>query len=119
MTNVHDRSDTIILHGDQGERIAVSVCGTDAPLSPRSEDGGIGIPSANKRRLFSQCFGKTTCYGFFPIRGILSAGMTVDETRESGTRARFSVHASGSNDRLVHPADSVARGSPYGGESPV
>ena len=56
------------------------------------EDDGIGIPAADKERIFSRGFGKNTGFGLFLTRHILSlTGMEIYEEGEEGQGARFVI----------------------------
>jgi signal transduction histidine kinase len=56
------------------------------------EDNGKGIPANDKSRIFEHGFGKNTGLGLFLTREILSiTGMTIEETGEFGTGARFEI----------------------------
>jgi signal transduction histidine kinase len=56
------------------------------------EDDGIGIPVEDKKHLFSRGFGHHTGLGLFLSREILSiTGITISETGEPGSEARFEI----------------------------
>jgi len=56
------------------------------------EDNGIGIAADEKERIFERGFGKNTGLGMFLVREILSlTGITIKETGEPGTGARFEI----------------------------
>jgi PAS domain S-box-containing protein len=56
------------------------------------EDNGDGIPAGEKDRIFDRGFGKNTGMGLFLAREILSiTGITIHETGEPGTGARFEM----------------------------
>jgi len=56
------------------------------------EDDGVGIPAAEKTKIFEQGFGKNTGLGLFLAREILSiTGITITETGEQGKGARFEL----------------------------
>ncbi len=56
------------------------------------EDDGIGIPEADKDRMFTRGFGKNTGLGLFLVREILSiTGITIQENGNPGTGARFEI----------------------------
>jgi PAS domain S-box-containing protein len=56
------------------------------------EDDGEGIPAEEKERIFHRGFGKNTGMGLFLAREILSiTGITIRETGEPGTGARFEI----------------------------
>ncbi|MDO9324272.1 MAG: PAS domain-containing sensor histidine kinase [Methanoregula sp.] len=71
-------------------RITTSVTG--AGLVIACEDDGVGIPDDDKKILFQQGYGKNTGLGLFLTREILSiTSITITETGESGTGARFEI----------------------------
>jgi len=56
------------------------------------EDDGIGIPIEEKEKIFGRGFGKNTGMGLFLALEILSiTGITMTETGEPGTGARFEI----------------------------
>ncbi|MDD4136719.1 MAG: PAS domain S-box protein [Methanoregula sp.] len=56
------------------------------------EDDGAGIGPADKAHLFERGFGKNTGFGLFLVREILGiTGITIRETSEPGTGARFEL----------------------------
>ena len=56
------------------------------------EDAGTGIAADDKKRLFTQGFGKHTGLGLFLTREILSiTGITITEKGEPGKGARFEI----------------------------
>ena len=56
------------------------------------EDAGTGIAADDKKRLFTQGFGKHTGLGLFLTREILSiTGITITEAGEPGKGARFEI----------------------------
>jgi len=55
-------------------------------------DDGVGIPEAEKERVFERGFGKNTGLGLYLVREILSlTGMTVRECGREGEGARFEI----------------------------
>jgi PAS domain S-box-containing protein len=56
------------------------------------EDDGLGIPHADKEKIFERGFGKNTGLGLFLAREILSiTGITITESGEPGKGARFEM----------------------------
>jgi len=56
------------------------------------EDDGIGIPAGAKEKIFKREYYRNTGYGLFLSREILGiTGMTMQETGEAGTGARFEI----------------------------
>jgi PAS domain S-box-containing protein len=57
------------------------------------EDDGVGIPGAEKKKIFERGFGKNTGLGLFLAREILSiSGICITETGEPGKGARFEMN---------------------------
>ncbi len=55
-------------------------------------DDGVGVPLADKERIFERGFGRNTGLGLFLVREILGiTGMSIRETGEPGKGARFEV----------------------------
>jgi DNA-binding response OmpR family regulator len=71
------------------------------------EDDGIGIPAANKEKIFSYEHGMNTGLGLFLAREILAiTAITIRETGARGNGARFEIHC---------PAGTIRQGSPQPG----
>ena len=71
-------------------RLSAEEC--DNGLKLVVEDDGIGIPEADKDRMFTRGFGKNTGLGLFLVREILSiTGITIQENGNPGTGARFEM----------------------------
>ena len=71
------------------------ISGTEsaAGLTLSLEDDGIGIPVADKARIFSKGFGKNTGLGLFLVMEILSiTNITIRETGKYQNGARFEIH---------------------------
>lgn len=78
--------------GEKMTVIRVSSHETAGQLTIVCEDDGEGIAVEDKRRLFTQGFGKHTGLGLFLTREILSiTGITITETGVPGTGARFEI----------------------------
>ena len=80
-------------HGEHLTRITFSyqVSGTDLVIF--CEDNGVGIELKDKNNIFRKGFGKDSGLGLFLSREILSiTGITITETGERGTGARFEIH---------------------------
>ncbi len=80
-------------HGEHLTWITFSyqVSGTDLVIF--CEDNGIGIELKDKNSIFRKGFGKDSGLGLFLSREILSiTGITITETGERGTGARFEIH---------------------------
>ncbi len=81
-----------VRHGGGVTAIRVSFHERDGTGVIVIEDDGIGIPAALKKRIFQREFGKNTGYGLFLVREILSiTGMSIRETGEEGSGARFEI----------------------------
>jgi signal transduction histidine kinase len=58
----------------------------------RWEDDGVGVPDAEKKRIFERGFGKNTGLGLFLAREILDlTGISIRETGTFGSGARFEM----------------------------
>lgn len=56
------------------------------------EDNGIGIPAADKNRIFQRGIGRNSGFGLFFSKEILSiTGISMSETGQEGTGARFEI----------------------------
>ncbi|MGD0534614.1 MAG: hybrid sensor histidine kinase/response regulator [Methanoregula sp.] len=85
--------DNAIRHGHSVSRISISVHDGENGVVLIVEDNGIGIPAANKERIFERGFGKHTGWGLFLVREILAiTGMIIAESGEPGKGARFEIH---------------------------
>lgn len=85
--------DNSLRHGDHVTEIRIycTAAGPDHDLV--FEDNGIGIPEAEKTRIFTCGYGRNTGLGLFVIEEILaSSGITITETGEPGKGARFVMH---------------------------
>jgi PAS domain S-box-containing protein len=64
----------------------------DSALTLVIEDDGVGIPAAEKTRIFERGFGKNTGLGLFLVKEILAiTGITIRETGTPGGGARFEI----------------------------
>jgi signal transduction histidine kinase len=81
-------------HGEKVTRITVE-CGSsgeDGKLRIVFSDNGVGIPVAEKERIFEKGVGKNTGLGLFLVRQILSiTGMSIRENGIPGKGARFEI----------------------------
>ncbi|MCX6689119.1 MAG: HAMP domain-containing sensor histidine kinase [Methanoregula sp.] len=72
--------------------IRVSSRESDRGLTIVCEDDGMGIPTEDKKRLFTKGFGKNTGLGLFLSREILAiTGITITENGIPGKGARFEI----------------------------
>jgi PAS domain S-box-containing protein len=84
--------DNATRHGKRVTKIVVSCEQVSDRLLIIVEDNGIGIPLDEKEKIFEKGFGKNTGFGLFLVREILAiTGITVTETGEPGTGARFEI----------------------------
>jgi len=71
------------------------------------EDDGVGIPTAEKTKIFEQGFGKNSGFGLFLSREILSiTGITIRETGEAEKGARFEIIVPNENCRIYNENNS-------------
>jgi PAS domain S-box-containing protein len=79
-------------HGEQVTEIHVNSMFRDGECSIVVEDDGVGVPAADKERIFIRGVGKNTGLGLFLVREILSiTGITIRETGVPGKGARFEI----------------------------
>jgi PAS domain S-box-containing protein len=84
--------DNAIRHGGKITTLRFSLENRKGELIIVCEDDGIGIPRADKKKIFERGFGKNTGLGLFLAREILSiTGITLQETGEPGKGARFEM----------------------------
>jgi PAS domain S-box-containing protein len=84
--------DNSLRHGKHVTEIRVSYSNEGTDLVVVWEDNGIGIAADEKERIFEQGFGKNTGLGMFLAREILTlTGITIRETGEPGSGARFEI----------------------------
>lgn len=88
---IYNLMDNTLRYGGRVTRIRCSVPDTSSPLI-LFEDDGIGIADQDKETIFSLGFGQNTGFGLFISREILSiSNMTIRETGEAGSGARFEI----------------------------
>ncbi len=81
-----------IRHGEQIAHIRFSCQEHEDSLLIVCEDDGVGIPEAEKERIFDHGYGKHTGIGLFLAREILSiTGLSIRECGEEGKGARFEI----------------------------
>ncbi|WP_292517242.1 PAS domain S-box protein [Methanoculleus sp.] len=84
--------DNSLRHGGNVTRIRIYPEESDRGVRVVYEDDGIGIPDAEKGRLFARGFGRKTGFGLFLSREILAiTDITIQETGEAGKGARFEI----------------------------
>jgi signal transduction histidine kinase len=83
-----------IRHGQHVTTIAIRSQESGDGFDLIVEDDGIGIPNAEKMKIFQREFFKHTGFGLFLSRDILAiTGLTLRETGTFGKGARFVIHA--------------------------
>lgn len=84
--------DNAVRHGVHVKEVRVYSHITLEGLVLTWEDNGVGIPIPEKERIFERGYGKNTGFGLFLVREILGiTGITIRETGEPGTGARFEI----------------------------
>jgi len=84
--------DSLRYGGRQLSLISVATEPGDLGLWIIYRDNGVGIPDADKERIFEMGFGKNTGFGLFLSREILALnGITIRETGTPGEGARFEI----------------------------
>ena len=79
-------------HGTRLTGISFSYQETELGLTIICADDGVGIPREEKELIFKRGYGKQTGLGLFLSREILSiTGISIAETGEPGTGARFEI----------------------------
>lgn len=85
--------DNSLRHGGNVSRIRIYPEVSDREIKIIYEDDGIGIPHAEKERLFERGFGRMTGFGLFLAREILSiTDISIRETGEPGSGVRFEIN---------------------------
>jgi len=84
--------DNAIRHGQKVTKIRFSSRENDKGLTISCEDDGIGVPESMKEGIFKREYYRNTGYGLFLASEILSiTGLTISETGEPGSGARFEI----------------------------
>jgi len=84
--------DNVVRHGGKVTTVRFSLEERAGDLIILSEDDGVGIPLAEKEKIFERGVGKNTGFGLFLTREILSITcITITETGEPGKGARFEI----------------------------
>jgi len=98
-------ADNSIRHGGKVTKIRIFSEKEGNSLKVVWEDNGIGIPAAEKELIFRRGYGKNTGLGLFLVREILDlTGITIKETGEPGSGARFEIVVPEGAYRLAGPA---------------
>jgi len=84
--------DNTLRHGGAVTTIRVTAVPDGGRARILWEDDGVGIPLAEKERIFVRGYGKHTGLGLFLVKEVLSiTGITIRETGEPGKGARFEI----------------------------
>jgi PAS domain S-box-containing protein len=84
--------DNSIRYGETVSEIRVSFDGSNHTGKIIFEDNGVGIPTAEKTKIFRKGAGKTPEFGLFLSKEILDYhGISIQETGEPGKGARFEI----------------------------
>ena len=85
--------DNVVRPGKTATEVRISAHGQESGGLVIVEDNGVGIPAADKERIFERGFGRHTGWGLFLARENLAlTGITIVETGEPGKGARFEIH---------------------------
>lgn len=90
---LYNLTDNSLKYGEKVSRIWVyyEEIGKDQ-LKLVYEDDGIGMPKAEKERIFKEGYGEGTGYGLYLIRKICEVyGWTIQETGKYGEGAQFTI----------------------------
>ncbi|MCK4885702.1 ATP-binding protein, partial [Candidatus Bathyarchaeota archaeon] len=85
--------DNSLKHGEKVSRIRVHYeeAGKDK-LKLVYEDDGVGIPKAEKEKIFTEGYGKDNGYGLYLIRKMCEVyGWTIKETGKHGKGTQFTI----------------------------
>ena len=94
--------DNSLCHGEKNTKIRFYSRLQPDHLTIIGEDDGVGIPDNEKEQIFERGYGKHTGFGLFLAREILSiTGITIKETGEPGTGARFEIQIPDGGYRLA------------------
>lgn len=84
--------DNSLRHGENVTQIRVYYEVGKDQLKLIYEDDGVGVPAAEKEKIFAEGYGKGTGYGLYLIRKICEAyGWTIEETGRQGKGAQFTL----------------------------
>ena len=96
--------DNAIRHGKNVRQIAVRTARKDRSLVIFVEDDGAGIKPENKAAIFELRNGSASGAGLFIAKEILSVtGISIRETGDFGTGARFEIHVPDQDFRMQNP----------------
>jgi PAS domain S-box-containing protein len=85
-------AENVIMHGRTATELTLRYQESSDGLILFFEDNGTGIPDELKEKIFERGYGRRKGLGLFLTREILSiTGITIRETGEAGTGARFEI----------------------------
>lgn len=86
-------TENVILHGKGADSLSLYYTRTPDGLDLVFEDNGIGIPDQMKENIFERRYEEKKEMGLFLSRESLSiTGITIKETGNEGSGARFEIH---------------------------
>jgi len=89
-------------HGETVSEVVITYQLRDDGLVIYVEDDGVGVPEAEKEKIFEYRVDGGGGLGLFLVREILSiTGMTIQETGRPGEGARFEIHVPPDGYRLI------------------
>jgi PAS domain S-box-containing protein len=84
--------DNSLKHGEKVSQIRIHCEEEKDHLRMLYDDDGIGIPRAEKKKIFKEGYGKGTGYGLYLIRKMCEVyGWTINETGKQGKGAQFTI----------------------------
>jgi signal transduction histidine kinase len=100
--------DNAIRHGSVPTEIRIFLTDESDGSVLIVQDNGRGIPAGDKEKIFERGFGRYTGWGLFLVREILAiTGITIVETGEPGSGARFEIHIP--KDAIRYEGDEITR----------
>jgi PAS domain S-box-containing protein len=97
-------AENVILYGKTTTEISLTFCESPDSLTLIFCDNGPGILPKMKEKIFERHYEKKKGMGLFLAREILSiTGITIHETGEPGTGARFEIHVPKGGYRFINP----------------
>ena len=85
--------DNSLRHGEKVKNIWVRSRPAEAGIIITFEDDGVGVPSAEKEKIFEIGYGKHTGLGLYLVREILGiTNISIEETGSEGKGAQFILH---------------------------
>jgi len=84
--------DNSIRHGGNATDLWIECAEDPGGLTIAFNDNGVGIPSADKERIFDRGYGKNTGLGLFLVREVLKfTNISIVENGSEGQGARFEL----------------------------